>query len=94
MQMRPRLHLALAAVALAVTTSACSSDPLAISCSDYLGKDAATQLNLAATWDAPNRDQVGPAEKFVAPTYQQQLVSYCGTHPDEKLSDLQITMGR
>lgn len=94
MQRRPRLHSALAAAALAVTISACSSDPLALSCSDYLSKDAATQLNLAATWGAPNRDQVGPAEKFVAPTYQQQLVSYCGTHPDEKLSNIQMTIGR
>lgn len=94
--MRPSVYSALVAVALVVTMSACSSDsdPLAISCSDYLGKDAATQLNLAATWGAPNRKQVGSSEKFVAPTYQKQLVGYCGTHPDAKLSELQLTVGR
>ena len=94
MQIRPRLNWTLAAVVLVVTLSACSSDPLAVSCSDYLAKDAATQLSLAATWGAPNRDQVGPAERFVAPTYQKQLASYCGTHPDDKLSDLKLTLGR
>jgi len=92
--MRPRLHPVLAVVALVVTMSSCgSSDPLAISCSDYLGKDAATQLHLAATWGSPDRAHVGPAAELVAPAYQKQLVSYCGTHPDVKLSELELRMG-
>jgi hypothetical protein len=44
--MRLSRNAALPMLMAVVTLGGCSSDPLGISCSDYLGKDAATQLDL------------------------------------------------
>ena len=94
--MRPSRNAALRllmAVMAVVTLGGCSGDALGISCSDYLGKDAATQLDLAGRFASPTHATPGPIEKMIAPQYQQDLVTYCGSHPDDQLSDLNMTFG-
>lgn len=89
----PRLMTLALAAALAATLTACgSSDPLAIVCSDFAGKDAATQLDLAARWGAPNRDHVGATERILAPTYRADLLRYCPNHPNVKLTDVALRL--
>jgi len=83
----------LSGVVLTLTMSGCASGPLAISCSDYLTKDSATQLDLAAILASPGRKTAGPMDKIAAPSYQSKLITYCGTHPDAKLMDLEMTFG-
>jgi hypothetical protein len=78
---------------MVLATSACSSDPLNIACSDYLTKSHAEQLDIAARWGAPNRDNVGPVERLAGAAYQKELVTYCKSHPDDKLSDLTVGIG-
>ena len=77
----------LSGVVLTLTMSGCASGPLAISCGDYLTKDTATQVDLAGILASPGRETAGPMEKIAAPSYREQLVSYCGVHPDVKLMD-------
>ena len=84
----------LSGVVLTLTMSGCASGPLAISCADYLTKDPATQLNLAGILASPGRETAGPMDQIVAPSYQAKLISYCGTNPDAKLMDLEMTFGR
>lgn len=83
----------LSGVALVLTMSGCASGPLAISCGDYLTKDTTTQLDLAGILASPGRKTAGPMDQIVAPSYREKLVSYCGTHRDVKLMDLEMTFG-
>ncbi|MEP7193229.1 MAG: hypothetical protein ABI903_10220 [Actinomycetota bacterium] len=84
----------LSGIVLALTMSGCASGPLAISCADYLTKDSATQLDLAGILASPGRKTAGPMDKIIAPTYQTELITYCGANPDAKLMDLEMTFGR
>jgi hypothetical protein len=63
----------------------CSSDPLDITCAEFVHKDAAAQLDLATLWAAPDRKHVDPAARMTGPAYQRDLVDYCPNHPDDKL---------
>lgn len=89
----PTTVSALIATLALMLTGCGSSDPLAITCADFLTKDPQTQLDLATRWGAPNRDHIGPAEKFVGPEYRRKLLEYCPTHPDAKLNELELRLG-
>jgi len=67
-----------------------SPDPLAITCEEFMSKDAQTQLELAARWAAPDREHVGAMEKGVAPVYRKDLLQYCPNHPKDKLKELEL----
>lgn len=91
--MRERLTTALAPSMFLITlmlTGCSTADPLAITCEEFMSKDAETQLELAARWAAPNRDHVGAMEKAVAPTYRKDLLQYCPNHPKDKLNELEL----
>jgi len=76
---------------IALMLTGCSNpDPLAITCEEFMSKDADAQLELAARWAAPDRDHVGAMEKGVAPTYRKDLLQYCPNHPKEKLKELEL----
>ena len=70
-----RLGIVVAAVVSLGT--GCSKDPLAIRCQEYVQRDSATQLDLAARWGSPNRSHPSPLGQLVADSYRSQLVSYC-----------------
>jgi hypothetical protein len=55
---------------------------------------AVSQLNLAGILASPGRETVGPMDEIAAPLYQAQLITFCGTNPDAKLMDLEMTFGR
>lgn len=91
-----RLHLvgiAVAAVALSTLTACGTSDPLAITCSQFMKKDSKAQLDLATRWGAPNRDNIGPGERIAGRAYKDDLLRYCPGHPDAKLSELTLQVG-
>lgn len=93
---RHRTHFAVTVLAAVVTLpalSSCSSDPLSISCGDYISKDADTQLKLAVRWGAPNRDNPGPGAEFAGPTFKSQLLEYCPAHKEVKLKDIVVRYG-
>jgi hypothetical protein len=73
-----------------ILTGCGSSDPLAISCSAFMGKDVDTQITLATRWGAPNRDHIGPAERIAGPAYKDDLIRYCPNHPEAKLNELEV----
>jgi hypothetical protein len=81
------------AAALLAFLPGCGNDPLAVSCADFMSKDAATQLSLATTWGAPNRDHIGALERAVAPSYRDDLLRYCPGHPDAQLNQLTLHVG-
>lgn len=83
-----------AAVVLAICgTAACSSDPLSITCQDYVGKPNSEQLDLAALWGSPDRKNVNAGARLVAPKYRQDLLKYCPAHPKDRLKDLEFRFG-
>jgi hypothetical protein len=91
--MKKRLTTALPANMLLIAlmlTGCTSADPLAITCEEFMSKDAETQLELAARWAAPNREHVGAMEKMVAPQYRKDLLQYCPNHPKDKLNELEL----
>jgi predicted small lipoprotein YifL len=90
---RARKSLAVIVSLAFILTGCGTSDPLAISCADFLSKDSETQLALATRWGAPNREHVGPMEEMVGPQYKRDLLEYCPTHPDAKLSELELRLG-
>ncbi len=93
MTSKVRAAVLAAAVAMLPVLTACSSDPLATTCAEYLKKDAATQLDLATRWGAPNRDHIDEMAKMAGHQYQTDLGNYCPKHPDNKLADLVGTIG-
>lgn len=71
--------------------TACSKDPLDISCTDFLGQSNAEQLITAAKWGHPSRDgSYTPMDEIAAGQYVQDLRTYCSasTHSDDSLNDL------
>lgn len=66
--------------------ASCNSDPLAISCGDYIAKDASTQLNLAIRWRAPAAEMAGPS-------FKSQFLAYCPAHKDALLKDIVVRYG-
>ncbi len=74
-------------------TTACSSDPLSVSCKDYLGKSDSEQLDLAVRWGAPNHQTSYPGASLVGPAYRQDLLNYCPAHPKDRLKDLEFRFG-
>lgn len=91
---RKRTTAALAVIlSMAAVLNGCSgADSLATSCSDFMSKDAATQLTLATKWGAPNRDHIGAVEKIAGRGFNADLLRYCPAHPDVKLSDIQLRL--
>jgi hypothetical protein len=87
-------RIPLVAIVLALTgggAAGCTSDPLDVTCQEYAGLGEAQQLDLAARWGSPTRDRVDAAGRIVAPRYRSELLSYCRTHADDKLKNLEIT---
>jgi hypothetical protein len=72
--------------------TSCTADPLAITCGEYMSKTSSEQLDLAARWAAPNRNNVDAAAKMVAPAYRSDLLGYCPTHLNDRLKDLELTI--
>ncbi|HEY6421707.1 MAG TPA: hypothetical protein VIY28_00385 [Pseudonocardiaceae bacterium] len=95
-QNAPRVfgHALLVGLAASVIgTTACSSEPLAISCKEYLQKSQQEQLDLAALWGSPNQKTTGPEGRIVAPSYRENFLTYCPKHPDDQLKDLYPRFG-
>jgi hypothetical protein len=90
---------ALAAMGLVGLLAACSSssDPLAITCSDYMKKSATAQEQLAALWGSGNRHRASPdtGGTLTAPANARLLRDYCGNsaHEGAKLTDLNARFG-
>ena len=93
---RARTFGAAAFVVPVFALSGCGTpNPLDISCSSFLSKDEATQLQLAARVAAPVRGSSPDAlDNAVAPTYRGELLSYCSdsSHHGDKLKDLEPTL--
>ncbi|MEC3982144.1 hypothetical protein [Amycolatopsis sp. H20-H5] len=72
-------------------TTACGSDPLSVTCEEYLQKPAAEQLDLATRWSAAYHDQVTALDRIAGPGYRSKFLEYCPAHPDDELKELQLS---
>lgn len=75
------------------TVACASSDPLSITCQEYVKKSNSEQLDLAARWGSPDRKTVNAGAELVAPKYRQDLLNYCPGHPKDRLKDLEFRFG-
>jgi hypothetical protein len=91
-QSRP-VGLLLVGAVLVVGLTACSKEPLDISCSDFLGQSSKGQLTTAAMWGHPSRDgSFNAGDELAAGQYVEDLRKYCAAagHSDDSLKDLEI----
>jgi hypothetical protein len=85
------IAITIAATLLAGTATACSSDPLSVTCGDYLNKSQTEQLDLAARWADPARNQTTQIDRAAAPGYRTDFLAYCPSHTDDRLKDLELS---
>jgi hypothetical protein len=94
---RTTTRLVVVAAAVALLACGCgASEPLSVSCGDFVAMDEQAQLKLASQWAHPARDgEVGPASEIAAPRFRRQLVAYCqdADHADDELKDLELRFG-
>ncbi|HEX4726123.1 MAG TPA: hypothetical protein VH333_26680 [Pseudonocardiaceae bacterium] len=93
MRINKTIPIAIIAILLAGVATSCSSDPLSVTCGDYLKKGEAEQLDLAARWADPARNQTTDLDRIVAPEYRGDFMAYCPTHPDDELNNLELGFG-
>jgi hypothetical protein len=89
MRIDKTIAITIAVTLLAGTATACSSDPLSVTCGDYLNKSQTEQLDLAARWADPARNQTTQIDRIAAPGYRTEFLAYCASHPGDRLKDLE-----